>query len=300
MAYTLLLIPPLLWSTMMVVGQYVLGQVPPATLTFWTWLVAVLSLLPFAFRYAGENLAIIRREFTALFFFALLGVAGFQYLLFSGLAQASAISASVLSPMIPIIVACLGCFLLKEKLSIGQTFGVILSFLGACWVATLGEWGNLLNLNFGKGEWLILAANLSMAGYTIMLRLFPTRLPPLVFMFAIALIGTVQIFPVSLMETDFAAGMAQIMSVPWSILYIGVVNYSLAYVFWNIAVEKHGATMTAIFLYLIPIFGTLLSMIFLQEQLFVYHIVGVVLICFGIYFALHRKPNEGLAKETSG
>lgn len=299
MAYMLLLIPPLLWSTMLVVGQSVLGQVPPATLVFWTWLVAALSLLPFTLGQVSENLAIIWQELTALFFFALLGVSGFQYLLFSGLAQASAISASVLSPMIPIIVASLGCFLLKEKLSIPQIFGVIVSFIGACWVATLGEWSNVLNLKIGKGEWLILMANLFMGGYTVMLRLYPTRLSPLAFMSAIAVIGTIQILPVSLIETEFAVGVEQVTNVPWSILYIGVVNYSLAYVFWNIAVEKHGATMTAIFLYLIPIFGTLLSMIFLKEDLFAYHVVGVVLICFGIYFALHRKPNVELNEGAS-
>ena len=277
---------------MLVVGYLVLGQIPAATLTFWTWLIATLSLLPFALPSLKDNLDVVRKEIIPLFFFALLGVSGFQYLIFSGLIRASAISAAVLSPTIPIMVACIGWPLLREKLSAIQVLGVIISFIGACWIATSGNLSNLVDIKPGFGESLILTANLCMAGYTIMLRLCPSQLTPVAFMGVIALLGTVQVLPLSILEMGWSVGINQIGSLILPLLYIGVVNYSLAYVFWNIAVKRHGATVTALFLYLIPIIGAVLSLIFLQEILYSYHIIGVILIFVGLVLALHLNAPD--------
>lgn len=286
---SLLVIPPLLWSSIFVVGHEVLEKVPPATLTFWTWLIAAFSLLPFTWGSIRHDLHVIRREVVPLFFFALLGVSGFQYLMFAGLIQASTISAAVLSPTIPIIVALLCWPLLKEKLRPLQSLGVIISFMGTCWIATGGSLINILNIESGAGESLILIANLLMAGYTIMLRLYPSQLQPISFMAIIASMGTIQILPFSMMEQGFATSLILVSDSLYGILYIGVVNYSLAYVFWNIAVNQYGATRTAIFLYLIPVFGTILSVIFLRETLYLYHSIGAMLIFAGLYLTLHVK-----------
>jgi len=287
LTHGILLLPPLIWATMFVVGQSVLGEIGPATLTFWTWLVATISLVPFVLRHVPRTVAVVRKEFIALFFFALLGVSGFQYLLFSGLLRTSVVSASVLSPTIPIMVACLGWPLLREKLSPLQVLGIVASFLGACWIATSGNLQQLVTLQLGAGESLILLANLSMAGYTILLRLYPSQLTPTAFMAVIALIGTVQVLPLSLMEVGFSAGYEQVSDYPFAIFYIGVVNYSLAYVFWNLAVKWHGATVPAIFLYLIPLLGSILSFVFLKEPVLLHHITGISVICIGLYLALH-------------
>ena len=287
MAFTLLLIPPFLWSTMMVVGSAVLGQMPPATLTFWTWLIATLSLFPFAWTHLNDSFSIIRQKLVPLFLFAFFGVSGFQLLLFMGLMRASVINASVLSPTIPIMVVCLGWPLLREKLSGIQILGVAISFAGACWIATIGDWSNLTNLRVGTGEVLILTANLLMAIYTVMLRLYPVQLSPLVFMTVIAFFGTLQTLPLSLLEMGPSVGIAQARELILPLLYIGIVNYSLAYIFWNIAVKRFGATKTAIFLYFIPVFGTVLSMIFLNETLSSFHFVGIGLIFTGLFLSLH-------------
>lgn len=274
---------------MLVVGSTVVDQVPPATLTFWTWLIAGAALLPFTLRGIENDLPIVAREWLPLFFFALLGVSGFQYLLYSGLLRAPVINAAILSPTIPIMVACLGTVFLGEKLRPVQVIGVLLSFAGACWIGASGDWSNLTSLRFQEGEALILAANLLMAGYTIMLRLYPTKLSPLSFMAVISLVGALQALPVALSEVDLGESARTVVDHPVSFLYIGVVNYSLAYVFWNLAVKRHGATMTAIFLYLIPPFAAGLSVAFLQESLYVYHWVGVGLIGAGLYYSLHSR-----------
>jgi drug/metabolite transporter (DMT)-like permease len=290
-SYLLLLLPPLLWATMIIVGFLVLEQVPPATLTFWTWLIAAVSLAPFFCMEMKKNLLILKDEFWALFFFGLLGAMTFQYFIFTGLLSASAISASVLTPTIPIMVACLSWPLLKEKLGLLQILGVIVAFIGACWIASAGNLANILVLKPGAGESLILLANLCMAGYTVMLKLYPSKLSAISFMAVVSMFGTAQALPFSLLEVGLVPGFNLVNKLPVQILYIGIVNYSLAYVFWNIAVKSHGASKTAMFLYLIPVFGTLLSVLFLSEQFHTYYLGGIALIFTGLYLSLHYEKH---------
>ena len=57
----------------------------------------------------------------------------------------------------------------------------------------------------------------------------------------------------------------------------------LAYLFWNRGVEEVGASVAGLFVHLMPVFGTLLAWLFLDERLRAYHVVGIVLILTGIY-----------------
>ena len=74
-----------------------------------------------------------------------------------------------------------------------------------------------------------------------------------------------------------------------SILYLALFPSILAYIFWNRAVAELGANRTGQFLHLMPAFGAVLSMIFLDERLYGFHAVGITLIALGIYLATAQK-----------
>ncbi len=56
----------------------------------------------------------------------------------------------------------------------------------------------------------------------------------------------------------------------------------LAYQFWHSALEKVSANQVAIFQYLIPVFTTIISVVFLNESFRVFHIIGGALIFTGV------------------
>ena len=285
----LLILPPLCWSTMIVVGRYVIGEVPPASLTFWTWLVAALALIPFSQAELVQNWQTVRRELGLLLLYAIFGVAAFQGLYYAGLERTSAINASLLSPTLPVLVACMAWVILRERLSGTQLMGVGLALCGAIWIAVGGELKQVAELRFSIGDLLILGAFLSMAFYTVLLRKMPSALGPMPFMATIAVLGTLVLFPFYVWEAVVGTHAL----VPWrhgiAILYIGIITYDLAYVFWNISVKRAGANTTAMFLYLIPAMGTVLAIIFLGETVAPYHGIGIALIFSGIYLSLHRR-----------
>lgn len=284
-----LVLPPLLWSTMIVVGRAVVGFVPPAALTFWTWLIAAIVLLPFGGRALVRERRVAGEQLPVLALYALLGVAGFQGLYYAGLEHTTAINASLLSPTLPIMVAVVARFVIAERLTPAQFLGIVVGLFGAVWIAARGNPGLLMRLELSMGDALILAANLSMAFYTVLLRKVPPRLPPAAFMTSLALLGSLMLAPCYALEA--VAGRTMDATAPrlLALLYIGAITYALPYVFWNLAVHRAGATVTALFLYLIPVFGTILAIAWLGEALAPYHGAGVLVIAAGVYLAL-RTP----------
>jgi drug/metabolite transporter (DMT)-like permease len=53
-----------------------------------------------------------------------------------------------------------------------------------------------------------------------------------------------------------------------------------------------GANRAGQFLHLVPVFGTLLAMVFLDEVLRPFHVAGALLIFAGIYLATARKADS--------
>ncbi|HJW01893.1 MAG TPA: DMT family transporter, partial [Azospira sp.] len=74
------------------------------------------------------------------------------------------------------------------------------------------------------------------------------------------------------------------------VAYVGILPSFLGYVFYNRAVAEVGANQASLFIHLMPVFGTLLSALFLGELPQPYHGAGIGLIFAGIYLTTARLP----------
>jgi drug/metabolite transporter (DMT)-like permease len=70
------------------------------------------------------------------------------------------------------------------------------------------------------------------------------------------------------------------------ILYMAIFPSLLSFYFWNRGVAEIGANKTGQFTHLMPIFGAILAVVFLGEEIHFYHLVGMCLIGFGIYLSI--------------
>jgi drug/metabolite transporter (DMT)-like permease len=66
----------------------------------------------------------------------------------------------------------------------------------------------------------------------------------------------------------------------------------LSYIFWNRGVAELGAAKAGLFIHLMPLFGLVLSVIFLGEQVQRFHLIGMGLIFTGIYLAILGRRAE--------
>ena len=76
------------------------------------------------------------------------------------------------------------------------------------------------------------------------------------------------------------------------ILYCGVGPALISYILWLKSIKIIGANKAGLFLNLIPIFSSFISILFLNETLEFYHIIGAILIFIGIYLVLKKNVNE--------
>jgi drug/metabolite transporter (DMT)-like permease len=68
----------------------------------------------------------------------------------------------------------------------------------------------------------------------------------------------------------------------FSILYVAIFPSIVGYFCWNRGIEMIGANRGGLFINLIPVFASLMAIIWLNESLMIFHVVGMVLIVMGM------------------
>jgi hypothetical protein len=107
------------------------------------------------------------------------------------------------------------------------------------------------------------------------------------------------LLPFYLWEYSQRGGFALNAATISALAYYGTIPSIVAYLFWNRGVAQVGASRAGLFVHLMPVFGALLSMMFLGERLHAYHFAGAVLI-FGVFTAfqdLIDSPMEWTEEE---
>lgn len=289
MAYLLLTLTVLFWAGNFVVARAFHAEFEPITLALYRWALALLILLPFWLPRARKSWPVIRRYWIRLSLLATIGVAGFNTFLYIGLQTTTALNATLFQSAIPVMILLLSALLLAEKVTVRQWAGVFISLLGVVTIIAKGDVVQLASLQFNSGDIWVLAAVSAWAIYSIALRWRPAELDGFVFLGFTIFVAVLVLLPFSIWE------MADKPALQWNSGMLATVGYMavcpsiLSYLFWNCGVAELGAPRAGLFIHLMPMFGMLLSVLFLDEQLFTFHLLGIALIFVGIYLAVVSK-----------
>ena len=74
-----------------------------------------------------------------------------------------------------------------------------------------------------------------------------------------------------------------------AIAYVAIFPSLLAYIFYNRGVELIGPARAGLYMFLVPVFGALLAMLFLGERLHLYHALGFAFIIGGVVIGSWRR-----------
>ncbi len=136
----------------------------------------------------------------------------------------------------------------------------------------------------------MLLAVIIWALYTIGLQWRPTGIDPMLMLAAFTAIGLIALAPACAWE--IAQGRHVIVT-PASlagIAYTGILPSFVGYIFYNRAVGEVGAGKASLFIHLMPVFGTLLSAVFLNETPQGFHYLGIAMIFAGIFLTTAKRP----------
>ncbi|MBS7813411.1 DMT family transporter [Roseococcus pinisoli] len=278
----LLIPPPLFWAGNFIVGRALRHDIPPMTLSFWRWVIALLVLLPFAWRPMRRDLHKYWRYRWRVLSLSLAGVVGFTSLVYLGLRSTTAANGLLLNSFIPILIVLFGALFYRQRLRAGQLLGLTLSFAGVLTIVMHGEWSRLASLSFSPGDLTVFCAMVSWAFYTLWLRGIPAEIDRvgllgMQIMVALAVLG-----PLSLLEG--ASGQVATWSAEslGALAYLGLFPSVIAYLLYNLGVARVGAARAGLSIHLIPLFGVVLAVLFLGETVHGYQLLGMATILAGV------------------
>ena len=287
--YLLLSLSALFWSLNQVFGRGLRDEIPPMAFAFWRWSIAMTVLLPFALPCVIRHWQSLKSAWKPMLVMGLFGTAFHNALQYIGLQYTTATNGLLLNSVIPIMVIALSWLFLGLSLTLMQRIGVLLSFAGVICIVIRGDFAILKTLAFNLGDlWILIGISL-WAVYTLFLRWRPQSLDPIAFLWVIGMIGLVGITPFYLYEIASGRHIVVTLRSTAVLLYTGLFPSILAFVFWNDGVKQIGPNKASLFLHLVPVFGSMVSIGFLGERLFLFHLIGIVLIFCGIYLTTARR-----------
>jgi len=189
----------------------------------------------------------------------------------------------ILNSSIPIMIIVLGWLVYRETITRVQSLGVGISLVGILAIVTQGDLSALASLAFNKGDLIVLAGMVFWAAYTVFLRMKPAELPGLALLACCGCVGVVLLAPLFAFEMMFLGGRVELTpATVGAMLYVGIFPSFVGYVFWNRGVAEVGPNVAGIFVHLMPAFVAVLAWLFLDERLYLFHVVGIALILAGI------------------
>ena len=290
LARWLLWLVPLAWSSNYLIARAAAGVIAPHTLALGRWSLAFAIMLPLAWvalRRAGVPW--LRAECKQLLLLGALGMWVCGAFVYIGAQTTSSANIALIYAATPIAIAVVGAVLLGERMAPAQMVGVALALLGVLFVIARGDWRNLLAVRFTVGDGWVLAAGISWTAYSVLLRLWPSRLDTVARLVAITAGGIVVLLPFTLLEW------ALLPQPPFSWTAVGLVVAAavlpgiVAYQAYSFMLRELGAGPTALVLYLGPVYAAFTAWLLLGEPPAWYHVAGAALILPSIWLATRKR-----------
>jgi drug/metabolite transporter (DMT)-like permease len=264
LAFLLLALAMLFWAGNWVLGRALRAAFEPFTLNFLRWALATLILAPFALPALRAQAGVVRRHAGILVLLALAGVSLFHAMVYLGLRTTTTVNAILLNSSLPLFILACSWVLERERSTLPQVGGMLLSFTG---ILVIPVWGV----------------------YSVLLKRRPPEIGGVGFLFVISLAGTLLLVPAAAVEAALAPPRWPAPSELLGVLYIAVFASVLAFICWNRGVAIVGANAAGFTLHLLPLFGTALAIVFLGETFQAFHALGFATILAGVVVATRAR-----------
>lgn len=275
------LVTVLIWSGNMTINQLTVGSIAPSSIAFLRWLLALLIMTPFVLPAAWRHRDEILKQWPRLAFLGLLGMGLWQGLAYLAAETTSATNMGILAAMVPLLTVLLSALILREPPTFGGIVGGVLAFFGVTVLLGQGNPLSLLQLKVSPGDALMVMAATCYAMYGVMLKRWQMKLPPWVMLYGQVCFAVLILLPPYLLGPMTPVDSHNI----WLIAYAGIPASIITTFLWMRAVRQIGANQASIFINLMPLFSAIIAMIFLGEQLAIFHVIGGLLILCGVIMA---------------
>lgn len=289
--YLALILAHMIWGANFVVAKVTLEEFPPSSLAFLRFFLASLLLIPFFFT-QSKKVKIKQQDIPKLISIGVLMITLNIAFFFEGITKTTAINASVLTLIIPVLSVILGWIILKEKIYLINLAGIFVGLLGAVVIIQLPEIVlNNYSTNEVVGNVLILLASICWVGGAIVSRQMLKIYPSLVVTAIAFMVGTITfLLPAANEYLNDPLWMESItMLGVFGLFYMTLLSSVSAYFLFEWGLAKTSVNKANLFQYIEPFIAATLAITLLGEKITVPFLIGACLITAGVYLGTLAK-----------
>ena len=291
--YVLAIFAILFWSFNAIVGKDLMYILTPWQIAFFRWFIAFLILIPSTYKDIWNHRRLLCQYKNLIFWLALIGITFSNTFVYIAAYSVSAIQMSLISVTGPMFLILFSVLFSGLKISIRQKIGFLMTGIGLLAVILKGHFSwNALDFQWGDLWMLLMAGTFGL--YSFLNTKKPKILKQTTLLCVVIFWGMIMCIPPFIYETiksplTMAHLTPKIISI---MIYMGFCNSVLAYLFWNLAINKKGAVRVGMLYYLMPIFTTIEACLILGEHLVMAQVYGGILILGGILLTNWRAKHN--------
>lgn len=243
--------------------------------------VTVVALV-YALSTNSKNIKISKKEFSVIFYIAVVGTLVADLLFYFALTKISVLNAVLIGHLQPIFIVLIGYFILKdEKHSKYDYAGIFIMILGALLVTTQTI-QNLLILRIGTaGDLLVVGATLSWATTGVVARKYLKTMNCGVITFYRFLIAALFFSAYLLLKSEFHFGSI-------NQIIIGII-VGVGYILYYEGLKRVKAAQAGALELSTPFFAAILGFLVLGELVTPMQIAGILILCIGVYLLSKKE-----------
>jgi drug/metabolite transporter (DMT)-like permease len=231
-----------------------------------------------------------KKDIPRLALCGVFGVAINQMLFFKGLSLTTPINGAIIMTTNPIMVLIIAAFLIREKITMRKVAGITAGLSGALLLILTGK-----NLSFGEntvlGDFAIFLNAISWGIFLVIAKPLMKKYNPITIITWAFFFGTMLVIPFGYEEFTRISWETMPGKVWLAVAYVVLAVTFIAYLLNTIALNTLSPSVVSFYIYLQPLFATLIALASGHDTLNAVKITSSVLIFLGVYL-ISLPPKE--------
>lgn len=305
-AYLMLTAVAAIWGAALTIIKATLEFFPFVIfLTYRFFLTSLIMIPVLVILYEGKKLLphlpqnyLLKKDFWLFIFVGLLGSSINLTLLFWGIENTTALSASLIYISTPVLVIATAAAFLKEKVTKQEISGLTLAVLGTLAITlspTVGQDGKTGTV---LGNLIVWASAVTWVAYVLLAKAeLKKGVPPLFLVTVSFFVGFLSLLPLALLQTGSLARLLDLvvqqpLGAHLGVWYMALASGALAYWLYQEGQKRIEASEATIFTYLQPLFTAPLALLWLGEKVTIPFLAGASVIVVGVAVAEWKRRKK--------
>lgn len=287
--YLMLFLACMIWGLTPICGRVLKDCMSPMLITGARFYLVALILFTSIYLIEGKKgLYLSRHDFLVLLLMGFVGIFLHNSLLFEALRMTPASNAALIESIGPSITSTLAFIIIGERLSKFGWLGIFISCFGAGYIVCKGSLDTLLHFQVNLGEIIVVVCEAMWSFYVVISWKLSKNVNALAVTAWTGLFGAIFCTFAGLIFNELHV-YAITKTYIEAFLVLSLLTGVVAFVLWNFAITKVGASKGGTFVYLIPVFGAVFGVVLLGEEFTLQEFIGALIVVIGMIISVKAK-----------